>query len=328
MRQHAVKGESVLETELKRAMGLTAEVDYTTEEGTKSALAEGDVVPLTPDVLFKSPQMILGRECFWAEAKHSVVLPGVSPGRIIADIKRQTDKYVEAFGPGLILWTKCGFSDSIRAELSDQIMHVVPTSIGQKYRHLMNANPRTGYSNRHTQYAANNFFGRPSYVPQNRFGDDFLGLFSQGLNRNSPFSAQTTSRPWLLPGELLGGDENLGQAAGRSRLLDRLSEEAAQAAARTHTSHQQGTTEDDGFTLMLTRMFASPEDDIEQQLTKLSVYVKLLRLNDAGMKALTLVTKIMQNILANPTEESKQSSHYIYVVLLVFLQVRIALPYW
>jgi len=307
MRQHAVKGESVLEAELNRALGLTADVDYTTEESTKSALAEGDVIPLTPDVLFSTPQMILGKECFWTEAKHSVVLPGVSPSRIIADIKRQTDKYVEAFGPGLILWTKCGFSDSIRAELSEHILHVVPTSIGLKYRHLVHANTRTGYSNRHQYASSNNFFGRAPYSPQHRYayGSDIFGLFGQNLGRNPPFSAQPLSRTWLLPGELLGGDENLDQATGRARLLDRLAEEAALAAARTHTGHLQGTEEDDedGFTLMLARMFASPEDDTEQQVNKLTVYVKLLRLNDAGIKALTLVSKIMQNILANPAEE-------------------------
>lgn len=309
MRQHAVKGENVLETELKTAMGLKAGVDYITEEDTKRALSEGDVIPLTPDVLFKTPQTILGKQCFWAEAKHSLVLPGVSPDRIIADIKRQTDKYVEAFGPGLILWTKCGFCDSIRAELSNEILHVVPISIGQKYRHLWTANPRTGYSSRN-HYAQNNFFQRAPYVPSQAYGNAiFASMLDTDFGRNNPFSRQSMSRTWLQPGEFLGGEEGLDQATGRSRLLDRLAEEAsaAQAAARAHSAHphDRGSAEEDedGFTAMLTRMFASPEDDVEQQLTKLNVYVKLLRLTDAGAKALSLVSKIVQNILTNPGEE-------------------------
>lgn len=110
---------------MKFALGLS-DTDFRTEEDVRNDRLEGTLLHLTPDVLFREPQEIMRRTCYWAESKRAVVVPGLSPEKIVRDIKCQTDKYIEAFGPGLILWNKLGFDQGIVDALSADVLHVTP----------------------------------------------------------------------------------------------------------------------------------------------------------------------------------------------------------
>jgi len=73
-----------------------------------------DVVPeATPDVLFDELQIIRGKQVNWIDAKNAGDIPGVTPERVMEALRRQVEKYVERFGPGAILWTKCGFCKDV-----------------------------------------------------------------------------------------------------------------------------------------------------------------------------------------------------------------------
>jgi hypothetical protein len=293
MRKSAERGETVLESELKRVLKITAD-DFITEQNVKSSLSEDEAVPLTPDVCFKTPQLILGKMCHWAEAKHSVVVPGLSPEKIIADIKRQTDKYVETFGPGVILWTKCGFPESIRAEFSQSILHAVPKAVAMKNKKILPGNPRrTTYSTHGSRhgFTHTDFFSASMH---SNFRNPLLHALHQNALPHAFFpSSSGVSTDWTEEAKV-----------GRAKLLDRLAEEAQIAAAACAVSSVPISTEeeDNSFTLMLTRMFTTADDEHEQLMAKLMVYVKLLRLTDGGLKALTLVGKVLQKILDEPDE--------------------------
>lgn len=313
MRKSAERGENVLETELKRVLNLTSD-DFTTEEDAKKLLQEGEAAPLTPDVLFKVPQMILGKMCHWAEAKHSVVVPGLSPAKIIADIKRQTDKYVEAFGPGLILWTKCGFCESLRAELSPAVLHVVPNAVAERSKNQYFVRSHRAYNSAtnalrqdraHYHYPPAPLVGlfdalHPPWMPGAPLRRTAVPSFPF-RNGSAHFMHPSTDYVFARP------DWSEGEKAGRTKLLDRLAEEAqTAAAARARLGAQPSSTlnsaaeEDDSVTVMLVRMFTVDENEGELLLAKLLVYVKLLRLNDSGAKALSMVGKILQKIIDEP----------------------------
>lgn len=311
MRKSAKRGETTLESELKRVLKITDD-DFITEEDVKTSLSEGEAIPLTPDVRFKTPQLILGKMCFWAEAKHSVVVPGLSPHKIIADIKRQTDKYVEVFGPGVILWTKCGFPESIREELSPSILHAVPKAVALKNKNISRMNPRRAtyhtHGGRHGS-THNNFFGAAAH-------NDFrypAELLQWSIHPSHAPHPNTLPNAFFPYGRFSSGfptDWTEEAKVGRARLLDKLAEEAKIAAATRAESGALPCSvrvpteeEDDSFTLMLTRMFTTADDEHEQLMAKLMVYVRLLRLTDGGVKALTLVGKVLQKILDEPDED-------------------------
>jgi len=81
---------------------------YKTEKETKDREPEA-----TPDVLFHDPQTIRGKQVKWIDVKSACVIPEVTPERVIAALRAQVEKYVRKFGPGAILWTKCGFCKDV-----------------------------------------------------------------------------------------------------------------------------------------------------------------------------------------------------------------------
>ena len=82
---------------------------YRTEE---QVIGDGET-EATPDVLFNDPQTIRGKQVKWIDAKSACVIPGVTPERVITALRAQVEKYVERYGPGAILWTKCGFCKDV-----------------------------------------------------------------------------------------------------------------------------------------------------------------------------------------------------------------------
>lgn len=305
MRDHSLEGEKILITDLKRSLALTSE-DFTTEDEMMAALAEGESRPLTPDVLFKTPQMICGKLCHWVEAKHSVAVPGISPDRFIADIKKQTDKYVATFGPGVILWTKCGFCDRIKAALSPEIVHAVPSKVFlqmSKQAHRNHAHHDPSFFQNQNPIPAPHMHTVHSFPHSEPIFHGLGGLFP-GTHR---------ARPMFMygPGTLLGGDDTLNLQTARMQLLNRVDQQltAARLLPTVGTSREEGEGKDDdeeaenSFTVMLVRMFASAEDESEALLARLGVFVRLLRLSDSGIKAMAMVGKILQKIMDNPADE-------------------------
>ena len=71
---------------------------------------EGDRA--TPDFLFDPPLLIHGKDIHWIDVKNSLCSPNVSLDSQ-SDIKQQADKYVNRFGQGAFVWTKCGFAESL-----------------------------------------------------------------------------------------------------------------------------------------------------------------------------------------------------------------------
>ena len=56
--------------------------------------------------------MIHGKDIHWIDVKNSLFIPNVSLDSQ-DQIKRQAQKYVERFGQGAFVWTKCGFAKSM-----------------------------------------------------------------------------------------------------------------------------------------------------------------------------------------------------------------------
>ena len=124
------KGESILKRDLREAgiVGFSTEVEDVQQEFDDQS-ATGKVA--TPDVLFKTAQMICGHEVNWIDAKNAVHIPGVSPESMLKQWHEQSEKYVERFGPGAILWTKCGFCEAV-AKANDKVAHFRPDCQKQK----------------------------------------------------------------------------------------------------------------------------------------------------------------------------------------------------
>lgn len=101
------RGENRLEEDLRKA-GYPPNSYKTEEQLTKDGEPEA-----TPDVLFNEPQTIRGKRVKWIDAKNACDIPGVTPERVMEALRRQVEKYVERFGPGAILWTKCGFCKDV-----------------------------------------------------------------------------------------------------------------------------------------------------------------------------------------------------------------------
>ncbi len=101
------RGENRLVVDLGRA-GYPPNL-YRTEE----QVTEDGETKATPDILFNDLQTIGGKQVRWIDAKSACVIPGVTPERVITALRAQVEKYVREFGPGAILWTKCGFCKDV-----------------------------------------------------------------------------------------------------------------------------------------------------------------------------------------------------------------------
>jgi len=107
------EGEAGVERLLQDS-GLKASSDYTTEKD--RVVSECEEQPegyrATPDFLFDPPLVIHGKVIRWIDVKNSLCIPDVSIDSQ-SDVKLQAQKYVKRFGQGAIVWTKCGFTESL-----------------------------------------------------------------------------------------------------------------------------------------------------------------------------------------------------------------------
>jgi hypothetical protein len=116
----AEKGETQLEKDLKGAgMKFKTEEENVVEEFNNQE--EGRRA--TPDVLFDREHTILGRPVTWIDSKNWLAIPQVTTQKI-ESLQRQTQKYVERFGPGAIFWTHPGgFCEGIKDLLNEKVGH-------------------------------------------------------------------------------------------------------------------------------------------------------------------------------------------------------------
>jgi hypothetical protein len=113
------------------------------------------------------------------------------------------------------------------------------------------------------------------------------------------------------PGTLLGGDDTLDLQTARMQLLNRVDQQltTARLSLADSAPRREGEGEEDeeeaenSFTVMLVRMFATAEDESEALLARLGVFVRLLRLSNSGVKAMVMVSKILQKIVDNPADD-------------------------
>eukprot|EP00039_Didymoeca_costata_P021282 m.344019 g.344019 ORF g.344019 m.344019 type:complete len:777 (+) comp23719_c0_seq1:335-2665(+) len=84
------------------------EIEYKTEEAQLEDFGSGDSdKTCTPDVLLvNDDELINGHKVKWIEVKHAVCIPGVSPQEYVDNILSQVNKYVDAYGTGMLVFSK------------------------------------------------------------------------------------------------------------------------------------------------------------------------------------------------------------------------------
>jgi hypothetical protein len=89
-------------------------LDYTTEKDRviSECVEQPEGYRATPDFMFDPPLVIHGKDIRWIEVKNSLLIPEVSFDTQ-SKIKEQAQKFVERFGHGAFVWTKCGFVKSL-----------------------------------------------------------------------------------------------------------------------------------------------------------------------------------------------------------------------
>jgi hypothetical protein len=136
----AFKGESALFLGLTKNMNISKYRFETQEQQQdRMILSSGIVDKPTPDILFKVPLVLFGQTIHWIDAKNSLVVRGLSPDKIIDSLSKQMKNYTDTFGPGAVLWTKCGFSKCTQEWLQSEFGVLCLRQLGNvPYKHAMN----------------------------------------------------------------------------------------------------------------------------------------------------------------------------------------------
>ena len=66
----------------------------------------------TVDVLFKEPVLICNHHCKWIEFKNCLLIPEIAPETQLTKTREQLQRYVDTWGPGIVLWGK-GYVDGV-----------------------------------------------------------------------------------------------------------------------------------------------------------------------------------------------------------------------
>lgn len=80
---------------------------------------------ITPDILLKDPIQLSahGQHIHWIDAKKHFIDPALSPEKRIEKFCDQIDKYVRAYGPGLVVWGK-DFSEEWNEATEGVVQHI------------------------------------------------------------------------------------------------------------------------------------------------------------------------------------------------------------
>jgi|GEM_PF-3172344 len=126
--QSGAAHESKTEKWLKKGC---PDVDYITEaeikKGKRGRTYGGKRVhrKVTPDILLSTPVKLTtnGQSIHWIDAKKQFIDPSFSPDDRISQFCDQIKKYVDAYGPGLVVWGK-NFSDEWNDATKDIVLHI------------------------------------------------------------------------------------------------------------------------------------------------------------------------------------------------------------
>ena len=110
------------------------EIEYITEKkisrwnSKHSGNKYGDkhiISKITPDILLKRPIQLSadGQHIHWIDAKKHFIDPALSPEYKVGEFCQQVEKYVNAYGPGLIVWGK-DFSDEWNEATKGVVQHI------------------------------------------------------------------------------------------------------------------------------------------------------------------------------------------------------------
>ena len=80
---------------------------------------------ITPDILLKRPIKLSkeGQHVHWIDAKKHFIDPALSPEYRVDSFCNQLEKYVRAYGPGLIVWGK-DFSEEWNDATKGVVQHI------------------------------------------------------------------------------------------------------------------------------------------------------------------------------------------------------------
>jgi len=93
--------------------------EYYTEDDLRDVQTElfGKAQYVTPDVLLRAPVIVNGdTPVRWIDSKGSCPLPGFTFASMVERLRHQLARYVELFGPGLVVW-QGGFACASTANL-------------------------------------------------------------------------------------------------------------------------------------------------------------------------------------------------------------------
>jgi hypothetical protein len=259
---------------------------YQTEEGQKLAFKTNDFSSGsgkgTPDFLFHTPIAIFGQEVSWIEVKNFVVIPELSLDDIVDRFINQVTRYLTSHGPGMVLFTRDGFSQSLRDKVPTEI--ILATRVPSKSKRP----PMRNYGN---------FLSAPSrFIPAyGNMGTDFSD-FRLGMIRYEH----------LFPprkGHILGGSIDQEEYFRR---LDEESKRTAHELSKKFGGEIKGDEEayDENDFTMLHQLFKEPYQLLEEKSSRLDDCLTLImkyKIEERGQKAIKLMKKAVENILQNPS---------------------------
>jgi hypothetical protein len=257
---------------------------YQTEEVQRLALKTNDFSSGsgkgTPDFLFHTPIAIFGQEVSWIEVKNFVVIPELSLDDRVDRFINQVKRYLTSHGPGMVLFTREGFSQSLRDKvpteiiLATRIQSICKRPAVRNYGNFLSAQSRL--------LSALNFFDFPEVR---------LGVISSDH---------------LFPsrkGHILGG------SIDQEEYFRRIDEESKRTAHELSKKIDGEIKEDEeaydenDFT-MLHQLFKEPYQLLEEKCSRLDDCLTIImkyKIEERGQKAIKLMKKAIENILQNPS---------------------------
>jgi hypothetical protein len=223
---------------------------------------------------------------------------------MVQAVQRQTQRYVEAYGPGMVLWTKHGFCEGMKAALGEDVLNAVPHDVHRKTVALQQKVTSRGVSR------LNNFFTPRAISAQSML--DRLLYTGFGDFVDPPRSPALSLKFQWSVGQRLGGESVEDPRQARLAYLEKVQE--SERAAKLVALMAELEKDEDSLTTLLQAMFAPEETDSsdpvedpdavrKKAVADAEFLCRMLCLTGQGKAALNILGKVLRNILANPGEE-------------------------
>jgi len=236
MRTISNKGEATLIGALT-SMGIRRD-KFLTEDDQKKSMPDDEIVAATPDVLFKEPITLFGRQVFWIEAKNSLIIPEVSLQSKIDDLVAQVVKYNAAFGPGAILWTKMGFSESIQILLESSYSTLC---LRNKVDPDLNKVSKNAKKNARNEEKRKQKYQNVPYSRQRPKPLDHFPFLSRGIRSASDFDYFSLHTLVMGSHGYVLGDASIDQDDGTPRCLGYTKEQVLASLNDAKESSEEAT---------------------------------------------------------------------------------------